>query len=117
MSTKLFMQEFRRKTWPNPFNNGERVLFNSVALRLCPSSEHIILLGIRSLIRGQGHASKALDWVCGLADKHNLEVTGYIEPYGLANPRLNIPQLKAWYKRHGFIVKKRQFIRRSQCKT
>lgn len=101
MSASSLIAEFTEATWPNPFNHRERILFDYVALSLEVYDDDIRLQCIRTLLeRGSGQGSRALDWLCALADKHGVELNGTIEPCGGIKPRLNVRQLTAWY--HGF---------------
>ena len=51
--------------------------------------------------RGKGHASRALKWLCNLADKEHLNIT--LCPVVMNSGGLNHSQLVLWYRRHGFI--------------
>lgn len=107
MNSDDFMAEFHRTTWQNPFNNRERVLFHAAAIALTTNGcrdDEVRINCVRSLNRGVGYGSLALDWLTKLADKHGVELTGTIEPCGKVRPRFNVNQLKAWYRRHGFTV-------------
>jgi hypothetical protein len=108
-----FMAEFNSQTWPNPFNNRERVFIRYAAFALAISFDDVIRIEcIRSLgDRGQGNGSRALDWLCGIADRHGVKLTGTVQPVGNVRPRLNIRQLLKWYRRHGFMVEGRTIHR------
>lgn len=110
MSIDSFNQEFLENTWPNPMNNREQVLGTFAAFSLTVWQEAITIQSIRSLNRGSGYGSKALDWLCALADEHDVTLNGTVEPIG-KKPRLNVLQLKQWYARHGFKVKGRSICR------
>jgi hypothetical protein len=100
-----FMQEWWKNTVPNPFNNREQIWGdNSVVIALWPFDKAAIRISsMRSLKRGQGKASLALDWLCDMADKHKVTLRGTVVVFDKTG--LTKRQLKAWYKRHGFTVK------------
>jgi GNAT superfamily N-acetyltransferase len=75
-----------------------------------PFDGAIRLSCIRSFERGKGYGSRALDWLCQLADAHGVTIKGHISPCGMVKPRLNKTQLRQWYKRHGFSVTERSSI-------
>jgi GNAT superfamily N-acetyltransferase len=62
-------------------------------------------------LRGKGHATRALGWLCALADEHEVAITGIVRPFGVKG--LNREQLTAWYRRHGFKVSKDETMYRS----
>jgi hypothetical protein len=116
---KAFFDEFRADTSENFFYDRERVWHSTVGIELCPRWGKVHISAIRTFpsddamgqtgTRGQGNASQALDWLCGLADKHQVTLDGFAKPFGGADPgdkktRFNKRQLMSWYKRHGFIV-------------
>lgn len=110
--TQSFMDEFVRTTYPNPFNNRERVLFKAAAVSLRQGCGSRIWINcIRSLQRRAGYGSLALNWLCDLADKHGVTLAGVIEPTGTMRPRLGIAQLRSWYSNHGFTVEGLQISR------
>jgi GNAT superfamily N-acetyltransferase len=112
--SRKFIAEFIATTWANPFNNRERVLFQAAAIALMIyGDDHIEIRCIRSLHRNQGFGSMAIDWLCKLADKYGVELTGAIEPCGDIRPRLGVRQLVSWYRRHGFTVIGRTISRTS----
>jgi hypothetical protein len=63
------------------------------------------------VMRGQGHATRALTWLCILADEHEVAITGLVRPFG--EKGLNLEQLTAWYRRNGFKVSKDHEMYRS----
>jgi hypothetical protein len=113
MSVATFFAEYEAATKPNPFNEKERVWLESLfpwRARACftlqkgQHEECVTLWLIRSLERGKGDGSAALAWLCDLADRHGVMLTGTIQPNGMMRPRLTVKQLKAWYRRNGFVV-------------
>lgn len=55
--------------------------------------------------RGRGFGRLALEYVTALADKHGCRITSYVLPFGY-KPSLNRHELAAWYRRHGFVVRR-----------
>jgi hypothetical protein len=109
VSVAAFVRAINRATYPNPFDRCERVRRDgTAALRVTVARagdrDCINLDGIRSLVRGQGYGSHALDWLCMLADRHHVTITGVIEPFGIMRPRMTTARLTAWYRRRGFVV-------------
>lgn len=96
-----FMAEFHANTF---FMRPYSIWKDVVAFEIKPFSGRIHLGAIISAVEpGQGHASRALDWLLRLADKHGVEVDGAIKRLG--KDGLTAAQLRTWYKRHGFTVK------------
>jgi GNAT superfamily N-acetyltransferase len=69
---------------------------------------YIHLYFIGTLERGKGHGTRALNWLCELADRHAVTLTGQADasvkdvPFVRQTQRLDNKQLRAWYERHGF---------------
>lgn len=104
---KGFRNEVLSETYANPFAEFELVWENKAAFELHFERTYVQLSGIRTLERGKGHGSEAMRWICNLADKYGVTMKLWIQPFG-AKPKkgepkkLNMPQLKEWYKRFGF---------------
>ena len=117
MGVHGFMDEYRQGTAPAAFPKT-RVWRSAVAFDLKPHRRSVELGRIRALRRG--HASSALDWLCDLADRHEVRVQGFIEPF--AEKWLTHEQLVRWYRRHGFEVTRSEgydYIehqRRAECR-
>lgn len=95
-----FMADFNAETVRiGPFSQWEDGL---ISFELKPFDGKIHLGAIISLERGAGRASRALDWLLRLADKHGVQVDGDIQRLG--KDGLTHHQLRSWYKRHGFKV-------------
>lgn len=104
---EAFMNALLEATTPNPFNCRERIWQMRAAFEVGIFDGSIHLGCIRSFERGKGIGSAALRWFLDLADQHGVKVRGTIKPCGIERPRLNVAQLRAWYKRHGFKVSRR----------
>jgi GNAT superfamily N-acetyltransferase len=95
------------------FSEKEMVLFE-----IKNSSEGIRLSLIKTPpdLRGKGLASRALKELLSFADKHQVPVTGTVDPQqdeGDNGPILDVPQLSKWYGRNGFKVKRTGDMHRS----
>jgi hypothetical protein len=74
---------------------------------------HILLLSailIGPKHRRQGLGTYAMNLICQIADKFNWPITGHIEPLAVdeAHPPLTVDQLRAFYKKFGFVRDKRR---------
>lgn len=102
------MREFHSLTDASSVH-GER-LYKMAAIDLRALDKAIWLSSIRTVERDRGHGSIALDWLCSLADKHSVPITGEAKPYDTAIINdvkmngLDKAQLTAWYERRGFKV-------------
>jgi hypothetical protein len=120
-----FMREFHANTMSSIITR-ERIWQNAVGLELVPfmGNKSIHISSIRTFpddkdqagTRRKGYASKALDWLCKLADKHQVALDCVPKQFGSNKPedkgtRLNKRQLVAWYAKRGF-VQGRQGMRR-----
>ncbi|MFN9114349.1 MAG: hypothetical protein ACK5XN_30165 [Bacteroidota bacterium] len=101
---EAFMEEFLAETQPHPFSPRIRLHGPGVVLlEVCKFAGTVRLGSIQSNMEpGMGHASRTLDWLLRLADKHRVEISGFVEPFGTRDGRLKVRALLAWYKRHGF---------------
>lgn len=95
-----FMAEFRSATTSNPMSMRSRLWMGEVAIDVQPFGSLIRLVEIRSVRRGRGSASKALDWLLSLARKHGVDLSCTAKPLG--SDGLSLDALCAWYQRHGF---------------
>jgi hypothetical protein len=66
---------------------------------------------------GQGNGSIILRSLCGLADRHGIELKLKVAPIGRKPYPLSKDQLRAWYRRHGFEGDGRKLIRRPAALT
>lgn len=106
-----FMRAFWWKTSPNPFDTGERIWEMRAAFTLSIFDGAIHISAMRSLERGKGHGSEALNFLCALADEHGIVLSGNAKPYG-DQPRLASAPLRAFYRARGFDIKRTGAIRR-----
>lgn len=101
-----FLEEFRAETTAHPFDRRIRIWKDSVGLEVSKFGGSITLDAIMSFLKkGEGEASKALKWVCDLADKHKVDIELIVKPIpnaGAKGKNLTKAQLTSWYQRHGF---------------
>jgi len=107
MSKDAFFKELHQTYARNPFMPLEHIIGKAIVqLQSSRVRNQVELAFIKSLESGGGHASRALDAVGVLADKHNITVELFVIPLKWhATDRksaLNKKELKAWYGRHGF---------------
>lgn len=98
---EAFMDDFRAGTGQNPLGMRDRVWGENVVIEVRPFDGKIHISDIMSLERGAGNASKALDWLCSLADKHGVKMSLTPDSYG-DGQGLDNDQLAAWYAKRGF---------------
>lgn len=103
MSLDTFFAAFNAATSVNPLADFERIWENRAGFEIKSFDGRVRLSCIRTFNRGNRDGSAALDWLCKLADEHQVTISGHIEPVG-DKPRLNVHQLRSWYRRHGFSV-------------
>jgi hypothetical protein len=75
MSVRSFMQEFRQST-EQYFYETEWCWRWQVIFTLRPHSRFVTLARIRAIEKGHGHGSAGLDWLCALADRHGVRLSG-----------------------------------------
>lgn len=112
--TEKFMVEYREGTISHAMLPGQiRLLSFSaedfVMLDVRPSFDsdnEVHLSDINTNVgRGKGLGSKALKWLCDLADKHGVVIEGDSKAYMAGTPgTLKQKDLSAWYTRYGFKV-------------
>lgn len=108
-AVKAFLDEFNKSTAPHPFDRRQSIYNDSVGIGLLPSrgSKDVDLQSIMSFVsKRQGEGSKALKWLCGLADKHGITLRLDIQPIKNAGTRegksLTKAELRTWYESNGF---------------
>lgn len=102
-----FMREYENETTDHPFDHTMRLWDQTVGLELSTFNRAIHISSIISFDKkNAGQASKALKWLCDLADKHQVKMELIAEPIKNAGSRdgvsLSKSQLKSWYERYGF---------------
>ena len=120
-----FLQEYRSATNPVRVQRsvGEQrtfayhredgslgvVLFEIIPAELPDTVDLRVILAAEPL---HGDGTHALKWLRDLCDNHGVFLMGVISPIG--SQPLNLDQLTAWYRRHGFDVQGKQMQRRPQ---
>jgi hypothetical protein len=100
--------EILSSTYVNPFAEFELIWENKAAFELKFFKDHLRLSAIRTFERGKGDGSRALKWLCDLADKYHVTIVLHVQPFGLkakkGEPKkLTVKELGAWYIRFGFV--------------
>lgn len=85
---------------PNPLNDIEIIVDNIVGIEVKKFDGKIYFQHIRSFDKGKGSASKVLDKVLSIADKHGVSIV--LTPVKTDEGGLSNAQLKQWYMRRGF---------------
>jgi hypothetical protein len=102
--TYHFNKEFLMGTRSRRRADGDGRLFAGHTIVSCRivNSIEIRLAYIQSLplLRGTGMASECLDWICDLADAHQVQIT--LCPAQMDKNGLDVLMLTAWYQRRGF---------------
>lgn len=102
-----FLKEFDAATTPHPWHGRMSIWQDSVGIELSKWQGMIHISSIMSFAKkNDGNASKALKWLCELADKHSVKMDLEVSPVKNAGARegksLNKTELKSWYKRNDF---------------
>jgi len=115
-----FMEELWATTDPHPFAHGMRLTKDWVGLEVRPFDNAIHLSSIMSFVpKGKGAGTRGLLQLIALADKHQVDITGFVKPIENAGsdegkPSLTKKQLHKWYAKHGFKKDKAgDYIRRT----
>jgi len=99
MSVRSFMVEYRAGTELITFS---RFWCKCVNISIAPHRTWITLCRIEAINAGNGDGGRALKWLCWLADKHGVRISGMADPFG--SRFLELEKLLDWYVRHGFDV-------------
>jgi len=101
--TYPFEDEFMERTTKRRRDLRGRQFMQCVALSInCINSATYRLTYIETLshLRGYGYASLALNWLCGLADKHEIQLE--LVPVPLDEDTPDLVRLTRWYQSFGF---------------
>lgn len=102
MSVESFLTAYAKETQIHPFTPKLRVWELSVVFEVSFGANYIVLDFIQALFKGRGLGRRGLEWFLKLADEHQVQVIGYVKRCGTEG--LTQGQLRAWYKRHGFVI-------------
>lgn len=99
-----FMAEYWGGTAAHPFSRGVSLYgSNVVMLEVNKFAGTIRLNSIQSNYEpGKGHATEAMKWLMGLADKHGVTITGTVKAFGPKENRPTTKELLDWYLKLGF---------------
>jgi hypothetical protein len=119
---KTFIEDFMAGSRRSPYPKrtlrapGSMVGWVGDTALLVDLADEIYLAGIHTLRSktGCGSASKALRWLCGLADKHGFVV--YLFAKANEHQTLSTAQLREWYGRNGFAKKRTWMVRQPKQK-
>lgn len=105
------LKDIRSLGYPNPLNSREIVIDNSVIVEISVFDKRLHFSSIYSLDRGQGNASRVMQKIVDIADKHRVTIALTPKPYGGKNgsPILTKSQLVTFYKKYGFKPEKSGF--------
>ena len=103
---EAFMKEFKAETYPHPFARGMRIKDDVGIDADNYWNKEVHLLAIMNFgTKGEGGASKALDWFVGLADKYKVELSLEVKAMknaGSKGKNLSKANLFKWYESRGF---------------
>ena len=106
-----FLTEWRDDyTCETPF--GSERTFGLCLLEVEDFAGAVWLKSIRTMDPGKGHATRAVEALCFLADRHNVAIILYPKPFG-AGPTMSTRNLKLWYARFGFKLMRNGSMRRT----
>jgi hypothetical protein len=99
-----FMNEYERISQAHPWNDRVRII-NNTMVELSPFGGEIHFSDIQAMYPNQGNASKVLQILTNLADKHNVTISGEAVAYVNDKKYVNkSSDLKKWYKKYGFKI-------------
>jgi hypothetical protein len=99
-----FLEKLEADSDAHPLDNKAVILCNcsvEVSRSARNRNKTIHISDIRSLIPSNGDASKALRYLCDLADECGVDLDLYAMAY--VKGRLTTKQLIKWYERYGFV--------------
>lgn len=87
----------------SPLNPKDIVIDNKVSVEVASFDNRLWLSSILSIDKGEGNATKVMNAICKIADKHNVTIALDPAPFGKKDPKkLNYKQLVSFYKKFGF---------------
>ena len=125
-NVKAMLDEYWSGTQPHPFDRHLRIWGDDnnmvgVTLYSVGTSEVHLSTIMTFSDKNSGSGSKALKWICDLADKHGVKLTLSVSPIKNAGSRngkdLNKRQLTAWYAKYGFVKQHGDEMFREPIKT
>jgi len=101
-----FMQTYYKVTQNHPFDPQARIAWDGKSTAtVVPFNDHIHLSAIQTLAPGErsGSANGMVMTLVKIADETGVPLRLVAKPFGTSEGKLTKPQLKAWYKRRGFV--------------
>jgi len=102
-----FMQTYYKVTQDHPFDPQARIAWDGKSTAtIVPFNDHVHLSAIQTLAPGErsGSANGMVMTLVKIADETGVPLRLVAKPFGTSEGKLTKPQLKAWYKRRGFVV-------------
>ena len=102
-----FMEKYYKVTQNHPFDPEARIAWDGKStVTIVPFKDHIHLSAVQTLAPGErsGSANGVVMTLVALADETGVPLRLNAKPFGEMEGKLTKPQLKAWYKRRGFVI-------------
>ena len=100
----LFLRDLDENFPVNPMDHRAVIMYDcmvEVSRSVNDRNSMIHIADIRSMNRGNGDSSKALKYLCDLADHVEVDLELFAKAY--VKDALTTKQLVAWYSRYGFV--------------
>ena len=102
-----FMQTFHKVTQNHPFDPASRIAWDGKStVTIVPFKDHVHLSAIQTLAPGErsGSANGVVMTLVKISQETGVPLRLIAKPFGTTESKLTKAQLKAWYKRRGFVV-------------
>ena len=102
-----FMETYFKVTQSHPFDPQARIAWDGKATAtVVPFNDHVNLSAVQTLAPGErsGSANGMVMTLVKISQETGVPVRLIAKPFGDMKGKLTKPQLKAWYKRRGFVV-------------
>ena len=103
---KEFMDKYYKVTQNHPFDSSQRIAWDGKSTaEVRPFHNYIYISAIQTLAPGErtGSASGMIMTLVALSNETGVPLNLLAEPFGDMKGKLTKAQLKAWYKRKGFV--------------
>ena len=100
-----FEQDYLAATEPFPLHPHVRIWEAYVLFELRESGEsewYLDGITTQESFRMEGYATLAMEWLCRLADEHEVTLVGEIHPQAAKDEGPNKTQLRRWFRKLGF---------------
>lgn len=99
------MSDIEAQSDPHPFAIGERIYNDRSTFDVSPFGETLHLGDIRALKPNQGAGTELIDFLKGIADKHDVPITGVAKVYHSSPGYISdTEKLADWYRKRGFEI-------------